>query len=125
MSNIRGVPDFEGFGVLFGDADGNLDASGPPATIDLDEEKVDLLQDGELETDAAISASFSTLGDGVGDIAIRGVPTSTPLDTPIHSPDWQAAVESNSVRKARGIFEQATGTTVKPAYSLRSSGMPS
>ena len=35
MSNIRGVPDFEGFGVLFGDADGNLDASGPPETIDL------------------------------------------------------------------------------------------
>ena len=94
MSDIRGNPDFEGFQGLLGE----LDASGPPATINLDEEKLDLLSSGEIETEIAISASFDTLGG-----ELEGVPTSTPLVTPNHSPDWHAAAGANSISRQRSL----------------------
>ena len=116
MLDTRGNPDFEGFQGV----DGESEAVGPPESIDLDDEKLDLLSSSEVETELAISASFATAGG-----ELEGVPTSTPVVTPIHSPDWHAAAGANSVSRHRGIFEPATSLTVKPAYNLRSSGMPS
>ena len=115
MSDPRGNPDFEGFQGVDGEEE--PEEVGPPESIDLDDEKLDLLSSSEVETELAISASFATAGG-----ELEGVPTSTPVVTPLHSPDWQAAAEANSINRLRGVFEPATSVTVGP-HNLRSGSM--
>ena len=107
MSNQRGHPDFEGFQGV--DGEENLEEVGPQETIDLADDIVELLSSSEIETELAINASFAT-ADG----ELEGVPTSTPVITPVHSPTWQAAANANSINRLRSVFEPSTSVTVEP-----------
>ena len=80
--------DFLGFGS---------DDSGPRELIDLSDIKDELVKEAEDETE---------------------VVTSTPFVTPVHSPDRQACVESNSVKKSRELFESLDKTEVKVAREV-------
>ena len=66
------------------DFTGFADKSGPEDSIDLSDDKDELIQEAENESNVA---------------------TSTPFGTPAHSPDRLACIESNSVQKSRELFE--------------------
>ena len=80
--------DFLGFGS---------DDSGPRELIDLSDIKDELVKEAEDEAQ---------------------VVTSTPFVTPINSPDRQACVDANSVKKSRELFEAFDKTEVKVAREV-------
>ena len=71
---------------------GFTDKSGPQESIDLSDVKEELVSVAESKDK---------------------VVTSTPLVTPVNSPDRQACVESNSVKKSKALFESLQKTETK------------
>ena len=73
------------------------DDSGPREIIDLGDIKDELVKEAESDTKVA---------------------TSTPFVTPVNSPDRQACIESNSVKKSRELFEPLEKTEFKESTKV-------
>ena len=76
---------------------GFTDKSGPQESIDLSDVKEELVSVAESKDK---------------------VVTSTPLVTPVNSPDRQACIESNSVKKSKELFEALQKTEAKDSTKV-------
>ena len=89
--------DKKGSGDSSSEFSGFEDKSGPQESIDLSDVKEELVSVAEGE---------------------EKVTTSTPLVTPVTSPDRQACIESNSVKKSKELFEALQKTETKASTKV-------